>query len=64
MTAAGGMGWINPDKTTNIPQTGDAGNGGFWLSLLLCSLAACVALSIILIRRRKSDEDAAQLIHP
>ena len=63
VTAAGGMGWINPDKTANIPQTGDAGNSGFWLSLLLCSLAACIALAAGLKRRGGNGGDDAQPIH-
>ena len=63
VTAAGGMGWINPDKTANILQTGDAGNSGFWLSLLLCSLAACIALAAGLKRRGGNGGDDAQPIH-
>ena len=64
ITTTGLMGWINPNRTTGVPQTGDSFHTAFWTSMMFCSLAACVALSIILIRRRKSDEDAAQLIHP
>lgn len=63
VTAAGGMGWINPDKTANILQTGDAGNSGFWLSLLLCSLAVCIALAAGLKRRGGNGGDDAQPIH-
>ena len=63
ITATGLTGWINPNMTTGVPQTGDSTHTGFWGSMLFFSLAACIALTITL-KRRKEPDEKAQLIHP
>ena len=47
---------VNPNMTTGLPQTGDSTHTAFWGSMLLFSLAACIALTITLKRRKDPDE--------
>lgn len=51
-------GWINPNMTNGVPKTGDSTHIGFWGSMLFFSLAACIALTITLKRRKEPDEKA------
>lgn len=63
ITATGLTGWINPNMTTGVPQTGDSSHTTLWTSMLLFSLAACIAM-IIALKRQKETGDEAQLINP
>ena len=63
ITATGLTGWINPNMTTGVPQTGDSLHTTLWTSMLLFSLAACIVM-IIALKRRKETGDEAQPIHP
>ena len=63
ITATGLTGWINPIMTTGVPQTGDSSHTTLWTSMLLFSLAACIAM-IIALKRQKETGDEAQLINP
>ena len=47
---------VNQNMTTGLPQTGDSTHTAFWGSMLLFSLAACIALTITLKRRKDPDE--------
>lgn len=57
-TGSGG-GWT---QHVPSPQTGDSSNIGLWLSTMLLSLAAIVALTVIRRREQKEEESLPQLV--
>ena len=57
-TGSGG-GWT---QHISSPQTGDSSNIGLWLSTMLLSLAAIVALTVIRRREQKEEESLPQLV--
>ena len=49
------IGWIDP-KRLKIPQTGDASTLGLWSFTLCASLASCLALTTVQLRRKREEE--------
>ena len=41
----------------DIPQTGDNSNLGFWIGLGAIALGGLISMAIIMIKRKKDDED-------
>lgn len=43
--------------TTDVPQTGDNSNLGFWIGLGAVALGGLVSVGIMAIKRKKDDDD-------
>ncbi len=44
-------------RTPDIPQTGDESNIGFWIGLAAVALGGVIATAIVLIKKKKDDEN-------
>lgn len=44
-------------KIPEVPQTGDESNIGFWIGLAAVAFGGVIATAMILIKKKKDDED-------
>lgn len=45
------------ERIPEVPQTGDENNIGFWIGLAAVALGGVIATAIVLIKKKKDDEN-------